>query len=250
MNLFGILNTIATYMLFVYNLLHYREKRNLLGGVSRGIIQYFQAKPSRGINKILSAAGIWTVLEIILISLCQYNLGGYFNAALGKLLNTGANYFGLIFAAPVLVGIACALLKIEYLAQMDLITPAYPLALFISKIACRVTGCCRGVEWEYGFYNPVSRLIEFPAQLLESGVALLMFVFLLCFKKKMKKGTVFPVYLILYSGTRFFTEFTRWEPEVFMGLKLYQILCLIGVLVGVLGYVAVCRYTARNPREA
>ena len=133
---------------------------------------------------------------------------------------------------------------------MDLITPAYPLALTVSKVACYFAGCCRGVEWEKGFYNPVSRLIEFPAQLLEAGVALLLFVFLLCFKSKFKKGTVFPIYLLVYSFLRFFTEFTRCEPSVFMGLKTYQILCIVGVAVGVLEYIAVRRYDAKDQNRS
>ena len=100
------------------------------------------------------------------------------------------------------------------------------------------------VEWESGFYNPASQLKEFPAQLLEAGVAFLIFIFLLYFKNRLSKGSVFPVYLIIYSTTRFFTEFTRCEPSVFMGLKIYQILCLVGIILGVIEYFII--RTLRN----
>lgn len=178
MSLYYLFNAIATGMLLVYNLLHYREKKKLLGGVSHSVMNYFAGKPQRGVYRVLSAAGIWTVVEIIIISFFQYYATGLFNTLLGDVLGTGANYFGNLFSAPLLVLLACILLKIEFLDQMDLITPAFPLALFFSKIGCYFAGCCRGVEWEGGFYNPTSRLIEFPAQLLEAGVALLLFIFL------------------------------------------------------------------------
>lgn len=244
MKLYDFFNMIGSGMILVYNLLHYKKKKTLLSGVSCGVMRYFGEKPHRRINSVLSGYVIWTVLEIFIISYFQYFAAGFFNVALGNLLDTGANYFGLVLSGPLMVFGICLLLKIDPLAQLDLITPAYPLALIFVKIACYFAGCCSGFPWKHGFYNPISRQIEFPSQLLESAVALQLFVFLLCFKHKMKKGTVFPVYLIVYSALRFFTEFTRWEPSVFIGLKMYQLLCIAGVVIGILEYFAVCKYNA------
>lgn len=236
-------------MLLAYNLLHIRKKKEIIGGVSCAIIRHFEHKQHRVLYKILSAWWLWAFLETFLISYLQYYAPGIFNRALGVLLDTGANYFGLIFSAPILIWVACLLLRIDSRAQMDLITPAYPLALVPVKIACYAGGCCCGFEWEHGFYNPITRLIEFPSQLLESAVALIIFIFLLCLKNRMKKGTVFPIYLIVYSGTRFFTEFTRCEPAVFLGLKTYQLLCIAGVVTGTLLYLAVTGYNKTHSTE-
>lgn len=249
MDLFLTFNSISTVVLLAYNLLHYKEKKKLLGGVSHSVIKYFSAKKQNLVYKVLSSVGLWTVIEILLVFMLQYYLTGNFNGIFGNIVNTGANYYGLMFFAPPLVIALCFLMKIDPLAQMDLIAPAYPLALIFVKIACFSAGCCRGVRWIYGVYNPTSRLIEFPSQLLESAVALLLFVFLLICKKKFKKGTVFPVYLMTYSALRFFTEFTRVEPKVFMGLKTYQILCIVGVAVGALEYLAARKYDAYVKRK-
>jgi len=249
MSLYTIFNSISIVVLLAYNLLHYREKKQLLGGVSQSAIKRFEAKEQKGIYRVLSSVGFWTVIEIWLVFLLQYYLTGSFNGIFGNIVNTGANYYGLMFFAPPLVIAFCFLMKIDPLAQMDLIAPAYPLALVFVKIACFFGGCCRGVPWEHGFYNPVSRLIEFPTQFLESAVALLLFVFLQLCKKKFKKGTVFPIYLMTYSALRFFTEFTRVESEVFMGLKTYQILCIVGVAVGALEYLAARKYDACVKRK-
>lgn len=249
MDIYFVLDISPIMALLTYNLFRYREKKTLLSGVSYSIIHRFESKPQKGVSRILSSVGFWTVIEIIVFSAVQYLPVMYLNTAFGELMNTGANYFGLIFFAPLLVVAFCFLVKVNPLAQLDLITPAYPLALIFVKIICFTDGCCRGVRWIYGFYNPTSRLIEFPVQLLESAAALLLFVFLLLCRKKFKKGTAFPIYLISYSAIRFFTEFLRVEPAVFMGLKTYQILCIVGVVVGILEYFIACKYNSRLQRN-
>ncbi len=248
MDLFGFFNTASTVALFVYNLLHYKKQKALLGGVSRSAIGFFEKKNWPVISTVLKSTAFWVVLETLLVSAAQYYSSSFLNRPFGDLFNTGANYFGLVFFAPFLVVLLCILLKIDPLAQMDLITPAYPMALCLSKIACHFGGCCTGIQWEYGLYNPITRQIEFPAPYLEAGVALAIFVFLLCFQKKFRKGTVFPIYLMVYSGTRFFTEFLRSEPNVLFGLKTYHILCIVGVLVGAVEYILVRKYT--SPKKA
>ena len=94
-------------------------------------------------------------------------------------------------------------------------------------------------------YNPISGLIEFPAPFLEAGVALLLFIVLFTFRNRFKKGTIFPIYLIAFSAIRFFTEFVRVEPAVFMGLKTYHFLCIAGVVLGLIEYLAVHLYSKK-----
>jgi len=241
MSLYTFFNFISCVVLLIYNLLHFKEKKQILSSASKTAIKRFESKSKKN---ILSNLWFYVIGEILIISMLQYCGTSWLNIILGDIVNTGANYYGLMFFAPPLVVIFCLLVKIDPLSQMDLITPAYPLALIFVKIACYFAGCCRGIPWEHGFFNPVSRQIEFPIQLLESLVALLIFVILILVKNKLKKGTVFPVYLIVYSSIRFFTEFLRAEPEVFIGLKAYQILCIVGIVVGIFEYFAACKYNS------
>ena len=236
-------------MLFTYNLLHYKEKKLLLSAVSHTAMNHFVSKEQKGIYRVLSRVGFWVVIETLILYLAQHPSGLFFNSVFGSLVKTGLNYFGMAFFSPLLVVLICVLVKIDPLAQMDLVAPGYALALILTKIACYFGGCCRGIPWENGFYNPISRLVEFPVQLLESATALLIFVFLVVCKKKFKKGTVLPVYLMAYSFLRFFTEFFRVEPDVFMGLKAYQILCIVGVIVGALEYFVARKYDAWTQRK-
>lgn len=246
--LFGVLNTIGICMVPIYNLLQYKEKKKILGGVAGAVLARSASEQRRG---PWASVAFWVILETILVSVVQHYLAGYANGPFGELFNTGANYFGLLLLAPFLVGLVCWLMKIDYLAQYDLITPAYPLALIFTKFACYAAGCCRGFSWEGGIYNPITNLTEFPAQLLEAAMALALFFFMRACRGKLKKGTMFPVYVMVYSGTRFFTEYTRCEPKVFFGcLKTYQVLCVAGVLVGFLEYFLVCRYNAHVRKKA
>ena len=238
--LYDVLNIISVFMVLLYGLLRYKEKKDLLGGVSRSAMSYLASK---GCRRPWTSVAFWVVLETILVAAAQF--AAYMNWPFGDLFNTGANYFGLLLAAPFLVGLVCFLMRIDYLAQYDLVTPAYPLALFFSKLACYFAGCCRGFAWDGGIYNPITKLTEFPAQLVEMAMALVLFVLMEVCRGKLKKGTMFPVYMMVYSGTRFFTEFLRCEPRVFHGLKTYQLLCLGGLLVGALEYLLVCVYHAR-----
>ena len=88
-------------------------------------------------------------------------------------------------------------------------------------------------------YNHAVQAKEFPVQLVEMGLAALIFIFLLVFKKKIRLGGMLPTYIILYSATRFFSEFLRCEPNLLFGLKTYQFLCILGVLYGIMLLFAV-----------
>ena len=83
-------------------------------------------------------------------------------------------------------------------------------------------------------YNYAVQAKEFPVQLVEMGLAALIFVFLMVFKRKIRAGNILPIYIILYSATRFFSEFLRCEPDLLLGLKTYQFLCVLGVIWGVM----------------
>lgn len=91
---------------------------------------------------------------------------------------------------------------------MDIITPAYPLAMNFVKLGCLCFGCCGGFECSWGIYFPSKDITCFPTQFLEIAQALIIFIFIMKYKSKAKEGTLCPLYLTIYSATRFFIEFT------------------------------------------
>ena len=243
MSRYDLLNYAATAAVFIFNLFHIREKKALLGKRSRQIMERFSKTDQQHLwARLLSGATFWAVMETLLISVLQYVLAP--NRPFGELVGTGANYFGLLLTAPVFMAAGCVLMGIDIRRQIDLVTPAYPLALAISKIACLFGDCCGGAQCTFLGGR------EFPSQLVESLLAALIFAVLLCYRKEMKTGTVFPWYMILYSGTRFFSEFFREEENVLGIFKIYHILCMGGVLLGVAAlYFLLREYDRRADRS-
>ena len=133
----------------------------------------------------------------------------------------GPNYYGTALIGPFMLAAVCFVFGIDVIRAFDLIAPSYALGLVSSKIGCFAAGCCNGIEWEHGLYNYQYERFEVPVQLIESGLALLVFVILVLIRNKTKPGTLFPLYLILYSSTRFCSEFLRSEPEILGNLKLF-----------------------------
>lgn len=229
----------SSLALLIYNLMHIKEKRELLSGISQ--IALRRATKCRSRIRY-HAENYWAIIEIILISLYQHGLVSMLNKMTGNLLNTGANYFGLIFFMPLLLPLLCWMIGIDPFKQIDLITPAYPVALFFMKIGCFCAGCCRGISSTFGMYNRAYDCVEIPVQLIEAAFAVMIFFVLLIQKKKSSTGTLLPQYMILYCGSRFFSEFFRQDPNVFLGLKLYHILCIVGFSLGMIQLLLIKKY--------
>ena len=170
------------------------------------------------------------------------------NVLFGACLGMSANYFGTVFFAPLLLVLGCYVLGLDVIKVFDMIAPTYPLGLVFSKIGCFFAGCCNGIEWENGVYNFDNHAYEVPIQLIEAGWVLFIFIVIFTFRKKLKPGTGFPLYLTLYSSIRFFSEFLRSDPDIFMNLKLYHFCCISGVIVGIAIFVVAIKHSEKISR--
>lgn len=233
-SLYSLSGIVAFIAMMLFNLLQFKRKRNVIGGYSQVIISL-----SSNVNKRFGAVikYVFVLVETVIMAYMIDFVIGKCNNSFGKMVGTGANYFGLLFTIPFVWFLLSTLLLINPLKQIDILVPSLPLHLVFAKLGCFCNGCCWGVDWEYGLYNyhydhPGKQV---PVQAVEALFALAIFVFLLIYRKKAKAGTVYPIYLILYSGTRFFSEFFKADyPDVLGPLKVYHILCIIGVVVGIL----------------
>lgn len=242
MLLYDLFDIISVFALFIFNFIQYNRKKQFQSKGTQYLQNFFyKLKPDIKLN-ILAFSHIWLIIEIWIFSFAQLVLTASANKAFGDMVGTGANYFGKLYHIPFLLVAFCILFWVDPLKQIDLITPAFPLALFFSKLGCFFHGCCGGIEWAKGLYNAESGLVEFPIQLVEAGLALLIFIFLIFWRDKAKPGTMFPVYLIIYSATRFFSEFLSKKPDVFWILKTYHILCIIGVVLGIIEYIIAVKF--------
>ncbi len=241
--LYSNIGVIVTLVALLCNLLDIKRKRLVMSGTSSlFVIKMKDVKSKFFIFKILSNITFVAFVEIFILFCVQYLFPILMNPTFGDLVNTGTNYFGLLTFAPIFSVVFCCLFWVNPLKQMDLAVIAFPLALSISKNACFCAGCCHGIEWINGTFNYKYGRPEVPVQLIESACAFLIFVFLLKYRKKAKAGTVYPIYLIVYSILRFATEFLRAEPNVLGPLKTYHILCITGFVIGLILYFVAIKF--------
>ena len=172
-----------------------------------------------------------TALQVILYAGLGMTL---INTFANLFTNGNANYYGNLTAWLIVFFIAPIFLRISPTRNIDLFSPALGIGLFFSKLACFFDGCCSGFAADTFYFNQETGRREFPVQLVEAGVALLLFFLTLFYQKKSKRfGSVYPFYLTLYSFTRFFTEFLRDDlPDVAGRLDMYQILSIVFFVVG------------------
>ncbi len=163
---------------------------------------------------------------------------------------THTNYFCALFFGILVVIAIQIIVGMDFRHSTDLLTPFYALDMGLGKIACFSAGCCYGIEWTNGMYNHKTGRIEFPVQLLEVFVGVLIAILLFFYLTKRKtKGKAYPLYMILYGATRFLTEFLRGDHIAnWLGLKPYQILCLISILIGSVWIVVINVLEKRDKR--
>ncbi len=240
--IYGLAAVVAIIAFFIYNFTQIKLKRQNMSWASKYICSKISGEGASGSKfRFLKNGTLFVIIETIICTVFAY-LPASLNFAFGNLTGTGANYFALLYSFPIFMMVMGFALWLNPLKQADISVPGIPLALVFTKIACFTSGCCNGLWWPGGPYNYSNRREEIPIQLVEAGVALALFIFLLWYKKRAKTGTVFPVYIILYSAIRFVTEFWRGELLVVGPFRLYHFFCLIGIMIGVAEYILVKKY--------
>jgi len=224
-------NVLGFFALLAYNLTQKKEKLLNMSFISGRILE----------SRSNSQGFIWLIffLETFALSAVQFFPGVAFNKLFGILTTDGAdNYFGFAYFGAIPLFLFCLIFRIRPLKQIDLYTPGYPASLILFKLACAFGGCCYGKEAEHGLLSMDRARVEVPIQFIEMGVAILILVLLIVVRKKIKTGGMFPLYLTLYSATRFVTEFWRDDfPAIAGRLTEYHFMCLIGVVIGVVLFV-------------
>lgn len=234
--MYDILSFLSFIPVLIFNFSQFEKKKKLLSKKAQVYIEKKKAPDEARFKKTIV---LW---EILLISAVQYFFAYIVNTIFGEIVNTGPNYFGLLFITPVILTFLFIFLEIDIFKQMDLITPAFPLALIPIKLACFCHGCCGGIDCSFGMYNYANEKFEFPVQLVEGGEALLIFVILMILRNKVKDGTLFPIYLISYSSMRFFSEFLRYEENMIWIFKKYHLLCIAGIIFGIAELTVVTKH--------
>lgn len=243
---YSLFNTLAVVLTIISSLFYFNIKKDSISLYSKLLINFVGQKNFR-IGKLK----VEKIIEAILVSV-ELMIMGYLpstaasaNRPFGTLTGTGANYFGLLFTVWIYVIMVSVLIMSNPIKQLDLVTIFLPFRMVFTRLACFFNGCCWGIPWEHGPYNyhydhPGNQV---PVQAIEACYVLIIFFFLLWYRKRAKPGTVFPMYMILYGGARFFNEFfTADYPAVLGPFKAYHFLCIGSVVIGIVAFILMRKY--------
>ena len=139
------------------------------------------------------------------------------------------------------VAVECAKKLLGYTNSTgDYFASVVPLSLAIGRLGCLAYGCCLGAEcppdrW-YAMIDSqgVPRWPAVPLEILFNLAAA--GVFFILRQRKMQVGQHFNIYLISYGAFRFFHEYLRDTPKVFLALSGYQIAALFLIVLGAVKY--------------
>lgn len=179
-------------------------------------------------------------------------LAAVFGGALGAKIPIAVVYWREIFLQPRgweiiltgrsimggLVGGALAIFVVKRMLGMkerrgNLFAPGIAAGMAIGRAGCFLRGCCYGtataLPWGVDLGDGVLR---HPTQLYESVFMLSMYAVISALRNRAKHpAALFWMLMISYSAFRFAVEFIRVEETWFLGLSLFQWICLALMVV-------------------
>lgn len=168
----------------------------------------------------------------------------------------GAVYYGGLIGGIIAGMITVKAKKYPVPDITDCAAPAVALFHAFGRIGCFLSGCCYGVESDFGFIYH-NALIEsangvrrFPVQLFEAGFELILFIVLWRFlEAKRLKGRLFFLYLLIYPVGRFILEFFRGDEYrgFIFGLSTSQFISVL--LFSAAGVGLILSYMREKKRE-
>ena len=160
-----------------------------------------------------------------------------FNYFAQNINNLSALMSGRTIVGGLIGGMVGAMLTKKYLGSKEkrgnLFAPAVAIGVAIGRLGCFFVGCCYGqptnLPWGVDFGD---HILRHPTQIYESLFMLGMFIYLVKIKNRpdIRPGQLFKLLMVSYFTFRFFIEFIRVEPVVFIGLTVFQLISA-GVIV-------------------
>ncbi len=225
----------------------------LIGALLAGAFSFIFAK-KRGLNEV-------KMVFLLLFSVIGVFIGGHLLYAVTNIdklayLPKVQNFMefiylmafvfgGQVFYGGLLGGILAGVIyakvtKLDnFSGYADIAACAVPLFHVFGRIGCFLSGCCYGVESDFGFtfHNAViesaNGVNRFPVQLFEAGFNVCLFIFLLFMLGKDKfKNRLFMLYMFLYAIVRFILEYFRGDEYrgFLFGLSTSQIISVLIVI--------------------
>lgn len=140
----------------------------------------------------------------------------------------GVSFYGSVFLIPLLMPLIGMLFRLAPGQTTDLCGPCVAIMIGCMRFNCVLKGCCGG--WQVCLGNVC---FSWPTQALDSIGDFAILLWLLQLEREHRgKGTLYPRFMIAYSGMRFLLEFLRDTPKDWLYLSHGQWFALAAILIG------------------
>ena len=167
----------------------------------------------------------------------------YFSQNPAQILGaSGLTIYGAVLGAALGIWIYSKFSNFKFGYLADVIAPGIILAQIIGRVGCTLNGCCYGIEtslpWAVLYTHPGSvaplGVAVHPTQIYEIAYNLLVFAVLLKLKGRFQPdGSLFLIYLSLYSLWRVGIDFIREGTPFLFGLHQAQVIGIIVLAIAV-----------------
>ena len=155
---------------------------------------------------------------------------------------SGLTIYGAILGAALGIWVYSKFSKLRFGYIADLIVPGLILAQVVGRIGCTINGCCYGLPtslpWGIVYTHPDSLgplgVAVHPTQVYEIIYLLMIFGVVLKLRGWLKyDGSLFLVYLGLYSAWRIGIDFLREGTPFLFGLHQAQVIAIIVLAIAI-----------------
>ncbi|MBW2988706.1 prolipoprotein diacylglyceryl transferase [Candidatus Woesearchaeota archaeon] len=188
-----------------------------------------------------------TIIGARTFEILVYNLSYYLKNPLEMIAiwHGGLSFHGGLIGASIAGYMYCRKKKIAFYDLADIVVIPLAFGLFLGRIANFINGELVGriasVPWCVKFRDYAG--CRHPSQLYESLKNMLIFSLLWPLRyKRLKKGTLFWSFILLYSALRFFVEFFRApDPQLgfILGITMGQWLSIITCIIGFFFFIRI-----------
>jgi phosphatidylglycerol:prolipoprotein diacylglycerol transferase len=166
----------------------------------------------------------------------------YYQNPGGIIGGSGLTAWGGVLGAALGIWIYSKFARFSFGAFADLLAPGIILGQAVGRVGCLINGCCYGAvthSWaSFTYSNPDSFApLGFPTQPVvgyEIVFNLIVFAVLLILRRRFKPdGSLFLIYLSLYSIWRLGSDFLRAGSPFLLGLHQAQFIAIILLVISV-----------------
>jgi len=184
------------------------------------------------------------------------DLWSYYSTHPGQIIGfSGLTIYGAMLGAVLAIWIYSKFSRFRFGYVMDLVVPGVILAQAVGRVGCLLNGCCYGTEtslpWGVVYthtecYAPLGVAVH-PTQLYEIAFLLAVFGVLFWLRRRFQpEGSLFLIYLSVYSLWRVGIDFIRDGTPFLFGLHQAQVIGIIVLLIVVPIMVMRTRWVKRE----